>query len=72
MSSAITGNPYPAIFGDPAIVDNSRVLLAGVAAGGTITTTIFEPALQKALNGEGTVDDLFTEASKAVQAELDK
>lgn len=72
VSSAITGNPYPAIFGDPAIVDNSRVLLAGVAAGGTITTTIFEPALQKALNGEGTVDDLFTEASKAVQAELDK
>ncbi|GAA3895321.1 ABC transporter substrate-binding protein [Leifsonia kafniensis] len=72
IASEITENPYPSIFGAPEIIDNSKVLLAGVAAGGTITTTIFEPALQKALNGEGTVDDLFTEASKQVQAELDK
>lgn len=72
VASEITDNPYPAIFGAPEILDNSQVLLAGIAAGGTITTTIFEPALQKALNGEGTVDELFTEASKQVQAELDK
>jgi len=72
VSSDITGNPYPAMFGAPDVIDNSQVLLAGIAAGGTITTTIFEPALQKALNGEGTVDELFTEASKQVQAELDK
>ena len=72
VASEITENPYPAIFGAPDVLDNSKVLLAGVAAGGTITTTIFEPALQQALNGDGTVDDLFTEASKQVQAELDK
>lgn len=72
VASEVTGNPYPSIFGAPDVMDNSLVLLAGVAAGGTITTTIFEPALQKALNGEGSVDDLFTEASKQVQAELDK
>ncbi len=72
VADKITGNPYPAIFGAPDVLSNSRVLLAGVAAGGTITTTIFEPTLQQALNGEGTVDDLFTAASEAVQAELDK
>jgi multiple sugar transport system substrate-binding protein len=72
VAGDITGNPYPAVFGAADILDNSKVLLAGVAAGGTITTTIFEPALQKALNGEGTVDELFTAASKEVQAELDK
>ena len=72
LASEITENPYPAIFGAPEVLDNSKVLLAGVAAGGTITTTIFEPALQQALNGDGTVDDLFTEASRQVQAELDK
>ena len=68
----ITGNPYPAQFGAPVIVNNSQVLLSGIAAGGTITTTIFEPALQKALNGNGTVDSLFADASKQVQAALDK
>lgn len=72
VAGDITGNPYPAIFGEAELLDNSRVLLAGVAAGGTITTTIFEPALQQALNGDGTVDDLFTAASEQVQAELDK
>ncbi|WP_382309946.1 ABC transporter substrate-binding protein [Herbiconiux sp. UC225_62] len=72
VADQITGNPFPSVFGAADIVDNSKVYLAGVAAGGTITTTIFEPALQKALNGEGSVDDLFTEASKQVQAELDK
>ncbi|TQL52549.1 ABC transporter substrate-binding protein [Subtercola boreus] len=72
IASDITTNPYPAVFGAPDIVDDSQVLLAGVAAGGTITTTIFEPTLQKALNGEGTVDELFPAASDQVQAELDK
>jgi multiple sugar transport system substrate-binding protein len=72
VASEITENPYPAIFGASDVLDNAQVLLAGVAAGGTITTTVFEPALQQALNGDGTVDELFTAASEKVQAELDK
>ena len=72
VASEITGNPYPAVFGAPDVLDNSQVLLPGIAAGGTIMETIFNPAMQRALNGEGTVDDIFGEASKQVQAELDK
>lgn len=71
-AAGITGNPYPAQFGASDVVNNSKVLLAGVAAGGTITTTIFEPTLQKALNGQGSVDTLFADASKQVQAALNK
>lgn len=52
--------------------DRAKILLAGVAAGGTITETIFWPSLQKALNGDGTVDSIFPAASEQVQAELDK
>lgn len=72
VSAQITSNPYPAIFGDPALIENARTLMPGIAAGTTINDTIFYPTLQKALNGEGSVDDLFTAASEQVQAELDK
>lgn len=72
VASEITDNPYPAIFGAADVVDNAQVLLPGIAAGGTIMETIFNPSMQKALNGEGSVDDIFAEASKQVQAELDK
>lgn len=72
VADKITESPYPAIFGAPEVADSARVLMPGVAAGGPILETVFTPALQKALNGEGTVADIFTEASDQVQAELDK
>ncbi|MFC5789312.1 ABC transporter substrate-binding protein [Agromyces tardus] len=72
VAADITESPYPAIFGASDVTSNARVLMPGVAAGGTIMENVFTPALQKALNGEGSVDDLFTEASKQAQAELDK
>ena len=72
VAAQVTSNPYPAIFGDSALLDNSQTLMPGIAAGTTINDTIFYPTLQKALNGEGTVDDLFATASEQVQAELDK
>lgn len=73
ITSADTGsNPYPAIFGDPKVTSASKVFLAGVKNGSTINTTVFVPALQKALNGEGTVDQLFKQANKDAQALLDK
>lgn len=72
VAGQVTGNPYPAVFGAPDVVENSKVLLPGLANGGPIVENIFYPALQKALNGEGSVKDIFTDASKQVQAELDK
>lgn len=72
VSDQVTSSPYPAIFGAQDVVDRSKILLAGVAAGGTIGETIFWPSLQKALNGDGTVDTIFPAASEQVQAELDK
>ena len=71
MSDQITDSPYPAIFGAPEIVDRSRILLGGVPAGGPIINDIFYPAVQQALNGEGSVEDIFSTASEQVQAELD-
>ena len=72
VADQVTESPYPAQFGAPEITETARILLPGVAAGGPIMETVFTPALQRALNGEGTVEEIFTEASKQVQAELDK
>lgn len=72
VADQVTESPYPAIFGAPEVADSARVLMPGIAAGGPILETVFTPALQRALNGEGTVADIFSEASAQVQAELDK
>lgn len=72
VADQITESPYPAIFGAPDVAESSRVLLPGIAAGGPIIETIFNPSVQRALNGEGTVQEIFTDASAQVQAELDK
>ena len=72
VAEQVTESPYPAIFGAPDVAENARVLLPGIAAGGPIIETIFNPSVQRALNGEGTVQEIFTEASAQVQAELDK
>ncbi|MGP3534986.1 ABC transporter substrate-binding protein [Microbacterium sp. RD1] len=72
VADQVTESPYPAIFGAADVVDSAQVLLPGIAAGGPILETVFTPALQRALNGEGTVEEIFTAASDQVQAELDK
>jgi multiple sugar transport system substrate-binding protein len=72
VNSQITGNPYPAIFGAKDVVDSSRLLLPGLQSGATIMNDVFYPSLQKALNGDGSVDDVFAAASKQVQANLGK
>lgn len=72
VADQVTESPYPAIFGAPDVAESARVLLPGIAAGGPIIETIFNPSVQRALNGEGTVQEIFTEASAQVQAELDK
>lgn len=66
----ITDNPYPAIFGDPAVTKDAKVFLAGVHNGAQINTEVFVPALQRALNGEGTVEEIFTAAQKEAEALL--
>jgi multiple sugar transport system substrate-binding protein len=72
VADQVTESPYPAIFGAPEVAENARVLMPGIAAGGPILENIFTPALQRALNGEGTVAEVFGKASEEVQAELDK
>lgn len=64
-------NPYPAIFGDPEVTSEAKVFLAGVKNGSQINTDVFVPALQRALNGEGTVEELFADAQAEAQALLD-
>lgn len=72
VADKVTESPYPAIFGAQDVVDSAQILMPGIAAGGPILETVFTPALQKALNGEGSVSEIFTAASGDVQAELDK
>lgn len=67
----VSDNPYPAIFGDPAVTSQAKVFLAGVHNGAQINTTVFVPALQRALNGQGTVESLFTAAQSEAQSLLD-
>lgn len=63
-ASDFASNPFPGIFGDPAVTSASRMYTVGVRNGTKIDTTVFVPALQKALNGVGSVDDLFRQAQK--------
>ena len=72
VGAQITDNPYPAIFGAKDVVDDSRILLPGLQSGASIVQDIFYPSLQKALNGQGSVDDVFKAASQQVQAKLDQ
>jgi multiple sugar transport system substrate-binding protein len=65
----ISENPYVAEFAAPA--DDSRFFLAQVKDFTKINDTIFTPALQKVLNGEGTAAQLFPKASQDIQAVLD-
>ncbi len=65
-------NKYSSIFGSAELLDNSQVYLAGVPNAGTITDSIFYPALQRVLNGDGTVPEVFGQASKDIQAAIDK
>ncbi len=66
----IPTNPYVGIFG--AVAPTSKYYMAGVPAGTQINNDIFIPALDKALAGQGSVQDLFTSANKAAQALLEK
>lgn len=72
MPEGAVTNEYSLAFGQPEVLKDSRVYLAGIPAASTITDTIFNPALQTVLNGKGSVEDVFTDASVEVQAELDK
>lgn len=65
-------NPYSAVFGDPELLGSAKVYLAGVPNSGTITDSIFSPALQRVLNGDGDLTEVFTQANADIQAAIDK
>jgi multiple sugar transport system substrate-binding protein len=65
----ISENPYVSAFAAPA--DQSRFYLAGVKEFTKVNDDLFQPALQKVLNGKGTAAELFPAASKDIQTVLD-
>jgi multiple sugar transport system substrate-binding protein len=65
----LSENPYVSAFGAPA--DQSRFFLAGVKEFTKVNEDIFEPALQKVLNGKGSAAEVFPPASKEIQSVLD-
>jgi len=72
VADKVTSSPYPAIFGAEDVSEDARLLLPGIAQGGPILETVFNPAMQRALNGEGSVEEIFTAASKDVESQLTK
>jgi multiple sugar transport system substrate-binding protein len=66
------GYPYPAAFGAPDVLRDSRAYLPGLINGPTITDQIFYPALQRVLNGRGSVASVFKQADADVQKQLVK
>jgi ABC-type glycerol-3-phosphate transport system substrate-binding protein len=68
-ASELSENPYVAAFGEPA--DKSRFYLANVQEFQKVNMTIFEPTLQRVLNGKATVAEAFPKADAEIQAVLD-
>lgn len=66
----LSENPYVAAFAEPA--DQSQFYLAGVKDFTKVNETLFEPALQRVLNGEGDAAEIFPEAAAEIQALLDE
>lgn len=66
----IPSNPLVATFAS--VAANSKFYMSGVSAGTQVNNEVFIPTLDKALAGQGSVQDLFTAASKSAQALLDK
>jgi multiple sugar transport system substrate-binding protein len=62
-------NPYVVSFGEPA--GTSKFYLANVKEYTKVNDTVFTPALQKVLSGQGTAQDLFPKASAELQQVLD-
>jgi multiple sugar transport system substrate-binding protein len=65
----ISKNPYVAAFGEPA--GTSKFYLAQVKQFTKVNDDSFEPALQKVLNGKGSAQEIFPQASKDIQSALD-
>jgi multiple sugar transport system substrate-binding protein len=69
-ADALAENPYTVDFG--AHSDIAKFYLINVQDFTEINANIFEPTLQRFLNGEGSAEELFTAASQEVQAVLDQ
>ncbi len=69
-ADALQENPYTVDFGAPS--DIAKFYLTNVQDFTEVNSNIFEPTLQRFLNGEGSAEELFTGASQEVQAILDQ
>jgi multiple sugar transport system substrate-binding protein len=68
----LSANPYPSIFGAPEVVERARVLMPGIPSNPVINESVFTPALQRILNGEGNTADILADANKEAQQQLDQ
>ena len=68
----LKGYPYPAAFGSQQVLSDSRPFLPGLVNGPTIQDQIFYPALQRILNGKGSVQSVLRQANADVQKQLDQ
>jgi multiple sugar transport system substrate-binding protein len=67
---ALQENPFTVDFGEHS--DIAKFYLTNVQSYTEVNTNIFEATLQRFLNGEGSAEELFTDASQEVQAILDQ
>ena len=70
QASELKENPYVAEFGKYA--DQSKFYLTGVKDFTKVNSNIFEPAIQRVLNGRGTPQQVLTRASKQMEPVLDQ
>lgn len=68
--AALADNPFTIEFGRYA--DTARFYLQNVAQFTKVDEEIFQPALQMVLNGEGTAEEILTDASAELQGILDE
>lgn len=68
----LTANKWSAVFGEESVSKSAALYLPGLVDYAKINDAIFVPALQRSLNGEGSVRDLFTAASEQLQGVLGK
>jgi multiple sugar transport system substrate-binding protein len=66
----LAGHPYPALFGASDVSKISRPYLPGLVNGPTITDQIFYPALQRVLNGKGSVKSVLDSTNGDIQKQL--
>ncbi len=68
----LKGYPYAAAFGAPQVLRSSRSFLPGLVNAPGIQDQVFYPALERILNGRGSVRSVLKQADSDVQKQLEQ